>query len=329
METLVSIIVPVYNCEKYLEKCLESIVNQSYRELEILVVNDGSTDDSQKIIDRFRKCDHRLVSLYQDNSGVVAARNNALDRANGKYYLFIDGDDYIGVDYVKDLVVSAELNQSDLTICGYTLVYPDNKNKHTEIIPNTYIKDVKEEWPYRISSVCSRLYSSSFWNENGIHFIEERDARAEDVPIAIFSNCMADNICVIKKADYFYVQHEGSAMHSKAKVKFLFPYKAFEEMYLKVKKMGIRNSKIFYDIGILKLFAQFEYVLYKDADEEEKEKFHGYICRLLKDDFGDMQSEWKQYQRKIDLPIAHKFAISLFCRKINKYFDNIENIIEH
>ena len=103
----------------------------------------------------------------------------------------------------------------------------------------------------------------------------------------------------------------------------------FEEMYLKVKKMGIRNSKIFYDIGILKLFAQFEYVLYKDADQKEKEKFHSYISRLLKDDFGDMQSEWKQYRRKIDFPFTHKFAISLFCRQINKYFDNIENIKEY
>lgn len=321
MEALVSIVVPVYNCEKYLEKCLGSIVNQSYRQLEVLVINDGSTDNSQKIIDKFKQCDTRVVSLYQDNNGVASARNNALRHANGKYYLFIDGDDYIGIDYVKDLVLSAEQNQSDLVICGYTLAYPD-KNKYIEIIPGIYKKGEKEEWSYRISSVCSRLYSGRFWKENGMRFEKEENARGEDVPIAIFANIMANNISVIRKADYFYVQHEGSAMHSKEKVKFLFPYKAFEEMYFKVKNMKPVNSKIFYDIGVLKFFAQFEYVLYKKADKEEKEKFHIYISRLLKNDFFEMQCEWKHYKKNIDFPLTHKVAVSLFCMQIKKYFYN-------
>ena len=256
MEELVSVIVPVYNCDKYLDKCLESITNQSYGKVEILVVNDGSTDNSQNIIDRFKQMDQRIVSLYQNNTGVASARNNALNCAKGKYYLFVDGDDYIGTDYVRDLVECAEKNQSDLVFCGYTLTYPET-NRFTEVIPNAYVKDEQEEWAYRISSVCSRLYSSHFWKKNDLKFTNEKNARGEDVPIAIFANIMACNIRAIKKADYFYVQHTGSAMHSKGKVKFLFPYKAFEEMYTKVKNLDLENSKIFYNIGILKYFLLF------------------------------------------------------------------------
>ena len=101
---LVSVIVPVYNCEKYLKKCLTSILNQSYNNIEVLVVNDGSSDNSQKIIDGIAASDFRIKAWQQPNQGVAAARNYALNNAIGDYYLFVDGDDYIGSDYVKNFV---------------------------------------------------------------------------------------------------------------------------------------------------------------------------------------------------------------------------------
>lgn len=319
MEALVSIIVPVYNCDKYLEKCLTSIMKQSYSQLEILVVNDGSTDNSQKIIEKCKHRDQRIQDIYQNNDGVASARNRALKCATGKYYLFIDGDDYIGTNYVKNLTECAERNQSDLVICGYTLAYP-NKNKNIKVLPGVYQKNKKEEWAYRISSTCSRLYRSSFWNANGLMFVKEEGARAEDVPLALFSNVMAKNICFVNEADYFYVQHKGSAMNSISKVPFLFPYKAFEGVYLKIKNAETENSKSFFFIGVLKVLAQFEYVLYRNADKKEKDRFHAYIMHLLKDDFDKIQAEWDCFKRNIDFPLTHKIAISFFCRKIKKYY---------
>ena len=95
-EGLVSIIVPVYNNERFLAKCFQSIINQSYQQIEILVVNDGSIDSSQKIIDDFSQFESRMIVMWQENQGVAAARNYALSCARGEYYLFVDSDDYIG-----------------------------------------------------------------------------------------------------------------------------------------------------------------------------------------------------------------------------------------
>lgn len=307
-EKLVSAIIPVYNCEKYIEKCLKSVIAQSYKQLEIIVINDGSTDNSQEIIDKISLLDTRVRTLYQKNQGVAAARNYALSFAKGDYYLFIDGDDFIGSDYIKDLVECAVKNKSELVICGYTLVYTD---KTRTVTPSIYKKNEKEEWAYRISSVWGRLYDSKFWNKNDLHFIIE-DARGEDVPIALFTNAMAGNVKVILKSDYFYVQREGSAMNSKKKVRFGFPYIAFEKMYYKVQNREITNSRAFFDMGVIKFLAMFKYVIYCRADRAEKKKFIEYVYKLLESDFDRMWAEWKELRRNIDLPLTHKMAISLF-----------------
>lgn len=316
MNELVSVIVPVYNCEKYIETCLKSIVSQSYKQIEVLVVNDGSTDNSQNIIDSIAQNDSRVCKLWQPNSGVANARNYALENAKGDYYLFVDGDDYIGIDYVKDLLECAKANRSELVICGYTLVYTD---RVSVITPGKYINNHKEEWAYRISSVWSRLFSKEFWKKNKLHFIQEKDARAEDVPVALYSNAMAANICMLNKADYYYLQHEDSAMHKKAKVKFLFPYKAFGEMYHEIGNLNLVNSRDFFDIGVLKFLAQFEYILYRKADRREKDRFHAFISEILSEDFQRIQEEWRKHKNTIDFPLTHKMAVSLFVRKIKKY----------
>ncbi len=310
-DRLVSVIVPVYNCEKYLVKCLKSIIDQSYEAIEILIVNDGSTDNSQKIINEFAQIDDRIHKMYQKNQGVAAARNYALSFAKGDYYLFVDADDYIGINYVEDLVINAIENQSELVICGYTMVYT-NRDKMLEIIPGTYKKNEREEWAYRISSACGRLYSSRFWKNNDLIFIPENNARAEDVPLDLFSNIMAKNICIIPKSDYFYVQHKGSAMNSTKKIRFLFPYIAFEQMYNRVQNLEVTNGEAFFDIGVIKFLAMFKYVIYCRADREEKRKFEEYVHRIINNNLFRMKNEWKMLKKNIDLPFTHKLAISLF-----------------
>lgn len=311
MNELVSVIVPVYNCAEYLEKCIMSIASQTYENIEILIVNDGSTDNSQQIIERLAQKDARIHNLFQKNQGVAAARNCALSCAKGDYYIFVDGDDYIGKDYIKELVACAVKNRSELVICGYTLVYADKK-KTVKVIPQGYKKNEKEEWAYRISAVCSRLYSSGFWKKNDMKFVAEENARAEDVPLDLFSNAMAENVCIIDKAEYFYVQHEKSAMNNKQKVTFLFPYNAFQEMYNKLRCVEMTNSRAFFDIGVLKFLAMFKYVIYFRADGCEKKKFNKYVHSLLDSDFNRMKLEWKDRKRSIDLPLTHKIAILLF-----------------
>ena len=100
-EDLISIVIPVYKVEKYLEKCVESVINQTYKNLEILLVNDGSPDNCPKICDEYAQKDNRIKVIHKENGGLSDARNAGIDVATGKYITFIDSDDYISNDYVE------------------------------------------------------------------------------------------------------------------------------------------------------------------------------------------------------------------------------------
>lgn len=119
MKELVSIIIPVYNSEEYIEQCIESLINQTYEEIEIIIVNDGSTDNSERIIEKYKVKDNRIVYFPQKNSGPSVARNQGISIASGKYILFVDSDDKVESSYVELLVDAMELSSSDLVCCGY------------------------------------------------------------------------------------------------------------------------------------------------------------------------------------------------------------------
>lgn len=315
MKPLVSVIVPLYNCEKYIEKCMASLLEQSYDHIEIIVVNDGSTDNSDEIMQQFIRPDLGIRYVRQANHGVAHARNTALKMATGKYILFVDADDYVGIHYVEDMVVCAEQNHSDLVISGFTME-EENNGKRTSLIPECYERLKNEIWAYRLSACCGRMYRKEFWDKYHLRFIQEKGARAEDVPITLFANAMAKNIAVVPNAEYYYVQHMGSAMHGKEKkVVFLFPYAAFRAMYEKTAGSTTNNSKIFFDMGVLKFLAQFEFVIYRRAERAEKRKFASYVLQLLQDDFTGIVESWKQIRKKCGLPFMHKSAIDLFVLK--------------
>lgn len=315
MEPLVSIIIPVYNSEKYLGKCIESIRNQSYKNIEILIINDGSKDRSEELIFSHMDQEPRIRYQKQNNKGVAIARNKGVEHAIGKYLLFVDSDDYLSVDYVKELVTCAEKYDSDLTISGYTLFYQKN-GKKIETIPLAYKAHEKEEWAYRISATWGHLYKMEFWQKHCLKFMQEENARAEDVPIVLYANAMAQNICVCPNSDYYYRQHESSAMNDRTKkVKFCFPYQAFEIMFERVKEAECTNSRAFFGFGVLKFLAQFDFVLYRHADQDEKRNYREYKHRLIGNDFDEMVLGWKRLKKNMDLPLVHKIAIDMFVMK--------------
>lgn len=323
MNPLVSIIVPLYNCEKYIKKCMISLLKQSYEHIEIIVVNDGSTDGSNDIMQRFIHDYSRVKYISQPNHGVAHARNTALAIASGKYILFVDSDDYVGAQYIENMVNCAEENQSDLVISGFTMEL-ENGRKKTALLPTYYERFQNETWAYRLSSCCGRLYLKEFWDKYHLEFMHEEEARAEDVPIALFANAMADNIAIVPNAEYYYVQRAGSAMHNKSKkVMFLFPYEAFRSMYKRVTENTLRNGKDFFDMGILKFLAQFEFVIYRKADHNEKRRFANYIVSLLRDDFSRMVKNWRRLRKKCGLPITHIAAIELFIIKYRRLYSEI------
>lgn len=316
MEPLVSIIIPAYNVEKYIDKCIQSVLTQTYKNVEIILVNDGSKDASGAIIQRFARNNSNIVFLDKQNEGVANARNDGIKAANGDYLLFVDADDYIDATYVEDMTKAAIKENSELVISGYTLVHSDER-KIKEIIPDEYVQNEKEEWAYRISSTWARLYSRSFWEQHELAFLQEKNARAEDVPIAMYANAMAKNICMIPNAGYYYRQHEESAMHKEGGY-FRFPYEAFKSTFESIMEKTCENSIEFFLIGTLKLFAHFEFVIYRSADKKERDVFRKYVSSLLNRKEGAAYKAWKRRRFFVKLPLSHKVLMEFLVIKYRR-----------
>ena len=127
MNDLISVVVPVYNVEKYLKKSIESIINQTYKNLEIIIIDDGSSDDSYNVCKKYKEIDSRIILIHTENKGVSHARNLGLSKANGKYLIFIDSDDYIEDNMIEILYTNLKKTKSDLSICMYEIVKGDDE----------------------------------------------------------------------------------------------------------------------------------------------------------------------------------------------------------
>ena len=141
----ISVIIPVYNTEKYLSRCLDSVVNQTFKDLEIICVNDGSTDNSNEILDRYASKDNRITVINQKNGGLSAARNTGLRHASGQYIGFVDSDDWIDIDYYECLIGLAEKNNADIVMAGMRVVDQDNISDNTtpNMVTNNFVRKIK------------------------------------------------------------------------------------------------------------------------------------------------------------------------------------------
>ena len=317
-ERIVTIVVPVYNSDKYLEKCLSSLVAQNYSNIEIVIVDDGSTDGSAAIIDSYAATDSRIKILHKQNEGVSAARNDAIKMATGDYLLFVDGDDYLDADYVSTLVSEADEKDSELVVCGYVTEDTDGK-MISRVSPTEYsVRD--EAWVYRISAVCSRLYSRKLWDRLGLEFTLEKKVRGEDVPVSILANYCARNVSVVDYAGYHYVQHSGSAMHNfKGMKEFSFPKEAMLDMAMKASIETLHNSREYYVFGIIKMFAQFDLVISRGMDKASKRELVDFFRKFLQEYGSDYSDCWKYVKRNSrNIPLMIRIAIDLFCLRNSK-----------
>ena len=241
MNPLITIIIPAYNAESYIERCLTSLVNQSYKNLEILVINDGSTDNSEKIIRKVKKKDSRIVLINQENRGVSSARNKGLNVANGKFVTFVDADDFVEFDYIEVLYNSIKTNNADISICNLAINNRINFEKN-----NLEIKLFDSE-----SAIINMLLGNYFDSSVCCKLIKCEIAKAEnfreDLLIAedlyyyycLFKKC--NRISYVNKICYHYMQNENGAIStiSDKKVENL---NLFEEMISKCDNEPIKNA---------------------------------------------------------------------------------------
>lgn len=230
-QPLISVIIPVYNLENYIEKCLDSVLSQTYKNLEILVVDDGSTDSSPSICDKYSQSDSRIQVFHIDNGGAAHARNIALEKMTGEFVTFVDGDDYIDSTYIEKLYNNMTDKNADISICKWIDVYEDS---NATAIPETYTKTFDtasglEALMYQVdydSAMWVKLYKSNLFE--GITFPEGN--LYEDLAIIYKIFERAKTIAYTDYAGYFYLLRSTGTTLIKFKPKKMDLIDVLDEM---------------------------------------------------------------------------------------------------
>lgn len=202
---MISIIIPVYNTEQYLEKCLESIMVQTYKDYEIIAVNDGSTDHSYEILCRYEQRYPSVFKIFtQENQGQSVARNLAMQHVSGEYVTFLDSDDYLAQDYLEVLVSAAEQNRSDMVCSGEIRLREDG-----EIVSEIRYKvDRRGNCALRRLNFSGKIYRKDFLDKHHIRFAEGKVY--EDNPFNMMTFALAKNLVIIDYIGYYQIVHVGS-----------------------------------------------------------------------------------------------------------------------
>lgn len=208
---LISVIIPIYKAERYLQRCVASVVSQTYKSLEIILVDDGSPDRCGEMCDQYAKQDSRIIVIHQSNSGVSAARNVGLAVATGDWIMFVDSDDYIDLDLCEYLLKNAHLTGADIVQCDAML----EKNGESEHRICYSRKDnfPATEWKYMTSECWGKLYKRTI--VTGLQFCTDYRL-AEDLYFNVQAISRATHFYSTSEAKYHYVQTEGSLFRSES-----------------------------------------------------------------------------------------------------------------
>lgn len=277
MKKKISVIIPVYNTEQYLEKCIQSVLDQTYTNLEIICVDDGSTDNSGAILDAFAKKDERIKVIHKENEGVSEARNTALCVATGDWIGFVDSDDYIDKDMYSAMLAANEQQGADIISCGYYLEYEDGcvVAENRKDVPahavdtKQFLRFVYERDVYKgvASYLWTRLIKRELVynaDEKLVHLFSDEFDVSED--LVFLAELMRDSkkSLYVDKPMYHYLQRENSACHDEEKqlsslswvraylkiIEILKEQDAEEDVYYLVIRMMVYRCGRFMEIAI-------------------------------------------------------------------------------
>lgn len=284
----VTVVVAVYNIEKYIEKCIQSIIRQTWKEMEILLVDDGSTDESGNICDQYAKTDDRIRVIHKVNGGISDVRNVGLEEALGTYLLYVDGDDYIAPECVENAVKCAERHKAEVVIFDYQEVEEatGRRERWSMEIPREKKLTVKECPSLLITTPCpwNKLYRMSLWERCGLRYPEGKVY--EDLTITPQLLLNAESIVYMDSEPlYSYILREGSIMRSHNFKKSLDNRKtAMENLtaYFKEKEVfDIYKNELEYLMFEHAYFVPTKEVIYYDAHSEYRDKFRQYVFSVF------------------------------------------------
>lgn len=224
---VVSIIVPIYNVQDFVEKCIESILNQTFEDFELLLVNDGSTDHSKEICERFVERDNRVRLLNKENGGLSDARNYGLDNSKCDYIIFIDSDDYVDKRFVEDLYTAITDADSEVSICEYSevneqgnlisVVGLNNHDNSSELTGKDILRLFYQPGGVVNQVVWNKIYKRSVFKN--IRFATGRLYEDGYIIAPLYWNIR--KVSLVRKKLYFYVKRSGSIMNSTLNMKKL------------------------------------------------------------------------------------------------------------
>ena len=303
MNELISVIIPVYNVEQYVESCLNSVINQSYTNLEIILVDDGSTDRSGEICEQYALKDSRIKVIHEENAGLGESRNRGLRIASGDYICFVDSDDWIEEDYCKELVQAAERTNSDIAICGYNECFKDGKKPKVKY-DGCFTTTGKEILHYTMTANSKYWFNISVWNKlykrEIISELWFKSRVYEDIMYNAESMYRANKIAYVNKCLYNYrINREGSIISKgfqRNTIEFEMKFKEERVDFFK------RNNEI-------KLARDAEAVVIHD-----KLLYYAFMS-LSKDDYSEYIRKYKEDLRKCGFIADAKTNIALLIFK--------------
>lgn len=296
----VSVIVPVYNVEKYLRKCVESIKDQTYRNLEIILVDDGSPDRCGEICDELARSDNRIRVIHKENGGLSDARNAGMDVSTGDYIGFVDSDDYIDEDFYEILVANLEKYDAEVSCCRYTNVWEDGKKEPigndgaihvyegTEALKEYLYGKIMD--PFSVNKLYrAELLGSAKYPDYHFRFI--KGILSEDNPFCIELFKQTNNVVLIGSSKYNYLQaREGAITNTKVSKKKIDAVHYWDkvrqdchENYPDLEEYALRRQVLFY-IGLYnKIYKDNEYqtetkYIQSFVKEHKKEIHRSTIC---------------------------------------------------
>lgn len=310
----ISVIIPVYNSEQYIVKCLDSLESQSMKEMEVILINDGSTDGTEERITQYQQEHNLNLRLFtRENAGQAAARNFGILQAVGKYIAFMDSDDYVEADYLQKLYQTAEDYQSDVVTCGYRSVKPDGTVLKTVSVSS--FEEVTDYGRPGMFVVWAKLYLREFLIKNSFQF-PEGGKIYEDVPFSLETKFKGKNVKSISYIGYNYVQHCASTMSSSRVTCSRFPFDKMDE--------AIRNTlpehkeeKDRFEFEVLHFFAGFLFFFCRKAEREDIRRLSSFAVKEIRAYFPQYKhNPYLGITKEKELPLVHRIAIWIFVQTV-------------
>lgn len=329
MQVNVSIIIPCYGVEKYLNRCLESVTKQTLKSIEIILVDDGSPDNVPGMCDDWAQRDSRIKVIHKKNAGLGYARNTGIEHASGEYIAFVDSDDFINLEMYETLYNIAKKHDLDVIYCGFRkefkrgfFINVNEYNDYTEftgsdvlsLIPDFIASGPNKRSEYRYDmSVWHSIYRSSTIKNNDIRFVSERDYASEDVPFQIDFLSFSKHVAFIPDVLYTYCFNGTSLtkaypINKYYKIRNL--YFLLEEKSRCYDEKGFRAKRLF--IGYVRAYIR------KWVVNEKRSKAKEIIRIIMKD---EIWNDIKEIYHPSYLPIHQRILLKcIYGKNVNIYY---------